>query len=309
MKAKFEFFRFRFHFQGSGRGPLPRRQERQRDSRRFRADPARHRVARGLRPPVRAGQPTGASSQRLRRLAAAFHFAGRTTLDGRTVPQGGRFCFDVHIFDLRPAVLSLFPRGIRAVRRPGDRSRHGRVALSGPSRWIWRTRPDPCRERRAAGHRSRRRPGAGGSRVGVRFLSPTELKSEGPWLRGRNLRFFSPGCATASARCGRYTAPARWRSISAAMGERAAAIRMSRCDVQWEKVERKSGRTGQVHPLGGFTGSAEYEGELAEFLPWLRAARGWGWAGRRCGARGMCGWYRENRGKGCHPVTLRVTLG
>ena len=37
-------------------------------------------------------------------------------------------------------------------------------------------------------------------------------------------------------------------------------------------MDRRSTRTGQVHPLGGFAGWAEYEGELAEFLPWLRAA-------------------------------------
>jgi hypothetical protein len=37
-------------------------------------------------------------------------------------------------------------------------------------------------------------------------------------------------------------------------------------------VERRSSRTVQVHPLGGFVGGAEYEGELTEFLPWLQAA-------------------------------------
>src|SRR5581483_12432646 len=29
-------------------------------------------------------------------------------LDGRTVPEGGRFSFDVHIFDLRPPVRAYF---------------------------------------------------------------------------------------------------------------------------------------------------------------------------------------------------------
>jgi CRISPR-associated endoribonuclease Cas6 len=43
---------------------------------------------------------------------------------------------------------------------------------------------------------------------------------------------------------------------------------------------RKSGRTGQVHPIGGFTSEAEYVGPLAEFLPWLRAAR-WVGVGRQ----------------------------
>ena len=60
------------------------------------------------------------------------------------------------------------------------------------------------------------------------------------------------------------------------MGERAAAIRLCRADLAWERTERRSARTGHVHPLGGFTGEAEYAGELAEFLPWLRAAR---WVG------------------------------
>jgi hypothetical protein len=64
------------------------------------------------------------------------------------------------------------------------------------------------------------------------------------------------------------------------MGARAALIRMVHCQLQWEKVERKSGRTGQTHPLGGFTGEAEYQGSLAEFLPWLRAAR-WVGVGRQ----------------------------
>jgi hypothetical protein len=65
-----------------------------------------------------------------------------------------------------------------------------------------------------------------------------------------------------------------------AMGERADAVRLVRCDLAWENVERKSGRTGQVHPLGGFLGEVAYEGELAEFMPWLRAAR-WVGVGRQ----------------------------
>ena len=35
-----------------------------------------------------------------------------------------------------------------------------------------------------------------------------------------------------------------------------------------------------MHPIGGFTGTAEYVGDLAEFLPWLRAAR-WVGVGRQ----------------------------
>jgi CRISPR/Cas system endoribonuclease Cas6 (RAMP superfamily) len=117
-------------------------------------------------------------------------------------------------------------------------------------------------------------------RVQVRFVSPTELKSGGTIApRPEFAILFArlrDRIGTLRSLYGAGPLDIDFR----AMGERAAAVRMTRCEVQWEKVERRSGRTGQVHPLGGFTGSAEYEGDLAEFLPWLRAAR-WVGVGRQ----------------------------
>jgi hypothetical protein len=117
-------------------------------------------------------------------------------------------------------------------------------------------------------------------RVRVRFLSPTELKHNG--LVARRPEFsilfarLRDRISTLRALYGAGPLEIDFRT----MGERAAAVRTTRCDVRWEKGERKSGRTGQIHPLGGFTGEAEYEGQLAEFLPWLRAAR-WVGVGRQ----------------------------
>ena len=57
-----------------------------------------------------------------------------------------------------------------------------------------------------------------------------------------------------------------------AFGERARRIVMTRCElIQIDRV-RKSSRTGQTHPLGGFLGEADYEGDLTEFVPYLQAA-------------------------------------
>src|SRR5208283_4153978 len=50
-------------------------------------------------------------------------------------------------------------------------------------------------------------------------------------------------------------------------GERALAVRMTRCAVHQVDVDRRSSRTGQVHSIGGLVGDAEYEGELTEFVP------------------------------------------
>jgi hypothetical protein len=58
-----------------------------------------------------------------------------------------------------------------------------------------------------------------------------------------------------------------------AMGERAAAVRMVRCDLKRTDVDRLSSRSGQRHPLGGFVGEAEYEGNLGEFVAYLRLGK------------------------------------
>jgi hypothetical protein len=66
-----------------------------------------------------------------------------------------------------------------------------------------------------------------------------------------------------------------------AMGQRAAAVRITRCQLRHVKAERRSSRTGQVHSIGGFVGVVEYEGELGEFIPYLEAAC-WTGVGRQC---------------------------
>jgi hypothetical protein len=38
------------------------------------------------------------------------------------------------------------------------------------------------------------------------------------------------------------------------------------------EAKRRSSGTGQTRTIAGFPGSAEYEGELAEFFPWLGVA-------------------------------------
>jgi hypothetical protein len=277
LQVKFEFFRFRFGFRAENavhfpagksgnviRGALGRIL---RDT----ASPAAY--ARLFEP----GSQLGRAPSGLGDWPRPFVLRA-SELDGRTVPEGGQFCFDVHIFDLRPAVLTYFHEAFAQFGGQGIGPGHGRVTLqqaeqldlddrtapTGAGPLTVDLEPHPCPV----------------ERVQVRFVSPTELKSGGT-IAPR------PEFATLFARL--RDRIGTLRSLYGAgpldidfraMGERAAAVRMTRCEVQWEKVERRSGRTGQVHPLGGFIGSAEYEGDLAEFLPWLRAAR-WVGVGRQ----------------------------
>lgn len=57
----------------------------------------------------------------------------------------------------------------------------------------------------------------------------------------------------------------------AAFVRRAAGVRLVDSKLEWHRAQRTSSRTGQTHPLGGFTGWADYEGELGEFMPYLEA--------------------------------------
>jgi hypothetical protein len=65
-----------------------------------------------------------------------------------------------------------------------------------------------------------------------------------------------------------------------ALGVRAAEVRRTRTSLGRVRALRRSSKTGQVHPLDGFIGEIEYEGDLGEFLPYLQAAR-WTGVGRQ----------------------------
>jgi hypothetical protein len=278
LKANFEFFRFRFHFRAldavhfpagkSGnviRGALGRIL---RDT----ASPAAY--ARLFEP----GSHLGPAPSGLDDWPRPFILRSGE-LDGRTVPQGGPFCFDVHIFDTRTAILTYFHQAFSQLGGQGIGPGHGRAALERIEQLDLDGRATPMANPyplaveleppvEPVGH------------LRVCFLSPTELKSGGAVVpRPEFAILFArlrDRIATLRALYGAGPLEIDFRG----MGDRAASVRMSCCDVRWEKIERKSGRTGQIHPLGGFTGSAEYEGELAEFVPWLRAAR-WVGVGRQ----------------------------
>ena len=114
------------------------------------------------------------------------------------------------------------------------------------------------------------------ARIHVRFLTPTELKSGGAILREPRFDvLLARARDRVSALCSLYQ-DALPELDYRGMGQRAAAVKMTSARVEEIEIERRSGRTGQRHGIGGFMGEAEYEGQLAEFVPWLEAAE---WVG------------------------------
>ena len=113
-------------------------------------------------------------------------------------------------------------------------------------------------------------------RVRVHFLTPTELKGAGQPEFGILLARIRDRVSTLRELYGDGPLAIDFK----AFGERAGRVAMTRCELVPVAAERTSRGTGQRHSLGGFTGVAEYEGDLAEFLPFLEIAR-WTGVGRQ----------------------------
>jgi hypothetical protein len=181
-------------------------------------------------------------------------------LDGRAVASGETFHFDFHWFDLRRASLDTVLRAFAGMIPDAElldvRGAHAPLELC----------LDPVAD--PVNH------------LTVRFETPTELKADGDSVERPEF-----GVLAARIRDRISTLRALYDEGPLTIdfrefGERAARIQMTRCDIQRVESSRRSRRTGQVHSLGGFIGEADYAGDLAEFVPYLRAAQ-WTGVGRQ----------------------------
>ena len=192
-------------------------------------------------------------------------------LDGVTIAPGGRFHFDLNLFSLEYKALDYFVRAFEALAREGLGARRARAELQRGPEAETGVRPT-CIDLRV-------RPEVI-ERIRVEFLTPTELKHEQqiaarpefPILFAR----IRDRIATLSRLYGAGELDIDFKGTS----ERAAKIRMTECQIRWLETKRRSSKTGQVHSIGGFIGSAVYEGDLGEFVPYLEAAE-WTGVGRQ----------------------------
>lgn len=113
------------------------------------------------------------------------------------------------------------------------------------------------------------RPEIPAAKIRIEFKSPTILK-------GAARNGFAPIFARARDRVSTLRAfygegplPIDFR----ALGDAAGAIETASRAVLVQEVFRRSGRTGQIHPIGGFTGTIEFTGDLRPFTPILTAAQ------------------------------------
>jgi hypothetical protein len=195
-----------------------------------------------------------------------------THLDGCTIGRSVEFHFDLNLFDLRGEdTTGCFTCSFEELAREGLGPRRGRAELISVEHRNGTTDPlalslDP--------------PAEPVRRVRVRFLTPTELKSGNELAERPEFGMLAARVrdrvATLAELYGQEALAIDFRGF----GERARQVKMARCEITQVAAKRRSSRTGQVHSIGGFTGEAEYEGDLAEFVPYLQAAA-WTGVGRQ----------------------------
>jgi hypothetical protein len=178
-------------------------------------------------------------------------------LDGCVFAPGAVFSLNVHVFDLKGNLFATLTEAFRQLSHAGLGPRRGLVELMPPG-------PSVSVEVDLAD-------GSACQTATVHFVTPTELKG----MEGSEEVPFDVLFARARDRVSSLAslygdgAP----DIDfAGLGQRAKAVRTLNCQLTYRDVVRRSSRTGQTHGIGGFTGTVSYQGNLTEFMPYLRAA-------------------------------------
>ena len=210
------------------------------------------------------------------------------TLEGRAVRRGGWVRLDLHLFEVRTPYLPYLIAALSQLAATGLGPGRGRAALRrvlavgspGAELTLFES------GRVAAGVSltplviSLEANGAVCSSAWVRFVTPTELKSDGRIVARPEFRVLVARLRDRVAALDRLYGRAQvgfdWKALEDAAG----AVRIAWAGLQMEDVERRSSRTGQTHPIGGFIGPVRYEGDVGPFLPLLKAGE-WTGVGRQ----------------------------
>jgi hypothetical protein len=202
-------------------------------------------------------------------------------LDGRRYAPEEQFSIDVHVFELRKPVLVYFILAFSELAESGLGRGRSRVHLEsvqevGADRKPGRSLFDLAKFALVGQPKSidlnLEPPLQAMHRAHVWFRTPTELRGVGETVSvedfGALFARIRDRVSTLRSLYGEGPLEIDFRG----MAERARAVRAVRSHVRIESARRRSSRTGRAHPLSGFTGDVDYEGELTEFVPFLEAA-------------------------------------
>jgi hypothetical protein len=106
--------------------------------------------------------------------------------------------------------------------------------------------------------------------ITLTFLTPARLKHRGRWVKHG-----PPFDALIKTLLGRISSLSyfhcgqRFETDFRGLIDRAAEVRVARCETRWEDWSRFSGRQKQRVEMGGLVGRIIYEGDLSDYLPLL----------------------------------------
>ena len=197
-------------------------------------------------------------------------------LDGQTFRPQAPFSFDMHLFDVRNPSLLHFVQAFDLFAGQGIGPLRGKARLTSVEQLnaegrtvgvVWDG--EKCASLfNAESVPLSRNPTAAAS-LCIRFLTPTELKDEGGMAARPEFSVLFARIRDRISSLRALYGPGPLEIDFRSLGDRARSVEMIRCQIMTTHARRHSSRTGQVHPLGGFTGEAEYRGGMAEFIPYL----------------------------------------
>lgn len=207
-------------------------------------------------------------------------------LSGTVLKPGQEFYFDIHLFDTDRSIAAYFIAAFSHIASAGLGPRRGRAELL--SVCTLDERLQPIADVYACGALTnaattplefslQHSPLA--SRIRIEFLSPTELRKDQTAAIKLEFGFLFARVRDRISNLREFYGAGPLPLDFAGLGKKARQVELSRSSLQAIHTMRTSGRTGQTHPIGGFIGTADFEGPLAEFLPFLLAAR-WTGVGR-----------------------------
>ena len=203
------------------------------------------------------------------------------TLRELHLAAGQTFTIDLHLFDLAQPFLRYFIWALSQLADEGLGAGRPRVQLESVARLSVDCMPQEVvfdkQGMRADAEQqalclSFESPTMLVTRLRLVFHTPTELKHHGTLLREPHFPAIIARARDRISALSRFYQNTLLEADFRGLGERAHIVRLLHSKTQQVSAERQSLRTGIRHELGGFLGHADYEGDLTEFVPYLRAA-------------------------------------
>jgi CRISPR/Cas system endoribonuclease Cas6 (RAMP superfamily) len=194
---------------------------------------------------------------------------------------GETFCFELLLFGRAMQYLAYFVVAFRELAERGfgigrGRCRLQHIDVKTPEEGTWASvysAEDQCV--RPAGPSAAAQvlmaesPGVV-SEIAIEFQTPTELKHDGSVVRVPEFHHLLRRLRDRINAIGWFYGGVALDLDFAEFGRRAERVTRVESDFRWSERQRLSTRTHQRHSIGGFLGRVRYQGELKEFLPFLR---------------------------------------